>query len=98
MGRAISIGASSPVVVLPCCIVIDLFEFLSWLCATSAMRKGHRTGGPLPVCLSICVQRAELKGPQSRYVHNSIIGFPKRPNRALEVAAEFSMSPFTNSL
>jgi hypothetical protein len=27
MGRAISIGASNPVVVLPCCIVIDSSSF-----------------------------------------------------------------------
>jgi hypothetical protein len=32
MGRAISIGVSSPVVVLPCCIVIDCSSFCAGFC------------------------------------------------------------------
>jgi hypothetical protein len=62
MGRAMSIGASSPVVVFPVALGWTL-DFLSWLFATRAMRRAVEQCSSLPVCLSIRVQRAALKTP-----------------------------------
>ena len=62
MGRAMSIGASSPVVVFA--VALGLTLRVSELVLLLAPRGATiEQGGSLPVCLSICVQRAALKTP-----------------------------------
>jgi hypothetical protein len=57
-----SIDAAFVLVILPpaCGMTLLVFELAY---ATSVMRKAIEQGGSLPVCLSICVQRAALKTP-----------------------------------
>ena len=57
-----SIGASSPIVVFPVALGLTL-RVCELAFATRAMRRAVEQGGSLPVCLSICVQRAALKTP-----------------------------------
>src|SRR6202022_1946734 len=62
MGRAMSIDAAFALVVFPpACEMTLLVSELAF--ATRAMREAVEQGGSLPVCLSICVQRAALKTP-----------------------------------
>ena len=57
-----SIGAAFAFVILPPdCGMTLLVSELAF--ATGAMREAVEQGGSLPVCLSICVQRAALKAP-----------------------------------
>jgi hypothetical protein len=57
-----SIGAAFALVVFPpACEMTLLVSELAF--ATRAMREAIEQGGSLPVCLSICVQRAALKAP-----------------------------------
>jgi hypothetical protein len=57
-----SIDVAFTLVILPsdCRMTLLVFEMTY---ATSVMRKAVEQGGSLPVCLSICVQRAALKTP-----------------------------------
>jgi len=50
--------------------------------ATRDMRKAVEQGGSLPVCLSICVQRAALKAPPP---FGRTLSFPKSSTRLCEV-------------
>ena len=62
MDRTMSIGAAFPLVIFPpACGMTLLVSELAF--ATRAMREDVEQGGSLPVCLSICVQRAALKTP-----------------------------------
>src|SRR3981189_437993 len=62
MGRARSVEAAFGFVILPpVCGMTLLVSELAF--ATRAMRKAVEQGSSLPVCLSICVQRAALKTP-----------------------------------
>jgi hypothetical protein len=62
MDRTMSIGAAFAFVILPPeCEMTLLISELAY--ATRAMREDVEQGGSLPVCLSICVQRAALKTP-----------------------------------
>jgi len=64
MGRAMSIGAAFALVIFPPdCGMTLLVSELAF--ATRTMREAVEQGGSLPVCLSICVQRAALKTPDS---------------------------------
>ena len=57
-----STGAAFAFVILPpACGMTLLVSELAF--ATRVMRKAVEQGGSLPVCLSICVQRAALKTP-----------------------------------
>src|SRR5258708_17626721 len=62
MDRTMSIGAALALVIFPpACEMTLLVSELAF--ATRAMREAVEQGGYLPVCLSICVQRAALKTP-----------------------------------
>ena len=57
-----SIGAAFALVIFPpACEMTLLVSELAF--ATRAMREAVEQGGSLPVCLSVCVQRAALKTP-----------------------------------
>ena len=57
-----SIGAAFALVIFPPACEMTLLVSEVAL-ATRAMRESVEQGGSLPVCLSVCVQRAALKTP-----------------------------------
>src|SRR5258707_13582789 len=62
MDRPMSIGAAFALVIFPpACGMTLLVSELAF--ATRAMREAVEQGSSLPVCLSICAQRAALKAP-----------------------------------
>jgi hypothetical protein len=72
-----SIGAAFALVIFPPdCGMTLLVSELAF--ATRAMRKAVEQGGSLPVCLSICVQRAALKTPPP---FGRTLSFPKSASR-----------------
>ena len=76
-----SIGASSPVVVFPVALGLTLLV-CELAFATRAMRRAVEQYGSLPVCLSICVQRAALKTPPP---FGRTLSFPESAMRLCEV-------------
>jgi len=81
MGRTMSIDAVFAFVILPpSCETTLLVSELAY--ATRAMREAVEQGGSLPVCLSICVQRAALKTPPP---FGRTLSFPKSATRLCEV-------------
>ena len=67
-----SIGAAFALVIFPpACGMTLLVSEQAF--ATRAMRKAVEQGSSLPVCLSICVQRAALKTPPHPFSVNSTL-------------------------
>jgi hypothetical protein len=76
-----SIGAAFALVIFPpACGMTLLVSELAF--ATRAMRKAVEQGGSLPVCLSICVQRAALKTPPP---FGRTLSFPESATPSQEV-------------
>jgi hypothetical protein len=76
-----SIDAAFALVILPpVCGMTLLVSELAF--ATRVMRNAIEQGGSLPVCLSICVQRAALKAPPP---FGRTLSFPKSATRLCEV-------------
>ncbi len=72
-----SIGAALALVIFPpACEMTILVSELAF--ATRAMREIVEQGGSLPVCLSICVQRAVLKTPPP---FGRTLSFPESASR-----------------
>ena len=72
-----SIGAAFALVIFPpACGMTLLVSELAF--ATRAMREAVEQSGSLPVCLSICVQRAALKAPPPS---GRTLSFPKSATR-----------------
>jgi hypothetical protein len=81
MDRTMSIGAAFALVILPpACEMTLLVSDLAL--QTRAMREAVEQGGSLPVCLSICVQRAALKTPPP---FGRTLSFPESAMRLCEV-------------
>jgi hypothetical protein len=81
MDRTMSIGGAFALVILPPdCGMTLLVSELAF--ATRAMREAVEQGGSLPVCLSICVQRAALKAPPP---FGRTLSFPESAMRLCEV-------------
>ena len=76
-----SIGASCCPCRLPCCLGLTL-RVSELAFATRAMREAVEQGSSLPVCLSICVQRAALKTPPP---FGRTLSFPESAMRLCEV-------------
>jgi hypothetical protein len=77
MGPAMSIRAAFALVIFPpACEMTLLVSDLAY--ATRAMREAVEQGGSLPICLSICVQRAALKTPPP---FGRTLSFPKSATR-----------------
>ena len=76
-----SIDAAFTLVILPpACGITLLVSELAF--ATRTMRKAIEQGSSLPVCLSICVQRAALKTPPP---FGRTLSFPESTARLFEV-------------
>jgi hypothetical protein len=76
-----SIGAAFALVIFhPACEMTLLVSELAF--ATRVMREAVEQGGSLPVCLSICVQRAALKTPPP---FGRTLSFPDSATRLFEV-------------
>jgi len=56
-----NIDAPGPVVILPVALRLSSSSELAFV--TRVMREAIEQGNSLPVCLSLCVQRAALKTP-----------------------------------
>jgi hypothetical protein len=77
MDRTMSIRAAFALVIFPpACGMTLLVSEVAF--ATRAMRDAVEQGGSLPVCLSICVQRAALKTPPP---FGRTLSFPKSATR-----------------
>jgi hypothetical protein len=92
-----SIGAAFALVILPsaCRMILLVFELAY---ATSVMRKAIEQGGSLPVCLSICVQRAALKTPPP---FGRTLSFPEsttRLSRGADSCPKASLGPLPQIL
>src|SRR5580698_8269031 len=81
MGRTMSIGAALALVIIPPAREMTLLVF-EVAFATRAMRESVEQGGSLPVCLSICVQRAALKTPPP---FGRTLSFPESATRLCKV-------------
>ena len=76
-----SIGAALALVIIPpACEMTLLISELAL--ATRVMREAVEQGGSLPVCLSICVQRAALKTPPP---FGRTLSFPESATRLCKV-------------
>ena len=76
-----NINAAFALVIFPlACEMTLLVSELAF--ATRAIREAVEQGGSLPVCLSICVQRAALKAPPP---FGRTLFFPKSATRLCEV-------------
>ena len=85
MDRTLSIGAAFALVIFPpACEMTLLVSELAF--ATRAMREAVEQGGSLPVCLSICVQRAALKTPPP---FGRTLSFPKSATRLCGVRTPY---------
>ena len=75
-----SIGAAFDLVIPPDCGMTLLVSELAY--ATRTMGEAVEQGSSLPVCLSICVQRAALKAPPP---FGRTLSFPESATRLCEV-------------
>src|SRR5258708_5289221 len=84
--------------VLPSCTPVTAVWTLSWLLLLASGGKAVEQGGSLPVCLSICVQRAALKTPPP---FGRTLSFPKsaaRLSRGADSCPQASCGPLPQIL
>jgi hypothetical protein len=97
MDRTMSIGAAFALLIFPpACEMTLLVSELAF--ATRAMREAVEQGGSLPICLSICVQRAALKTPP---LFGRALSFPEsaaRLSRGADSCPQASCGPLPQIL